>query len=223
MSIHTKRSALVPIACHPEHFKNRINKQAEADSIIIFGSDHAQNDKALRDARLSQILTAKVAATIVSYISGTVPNYSYNPNGICGATASAMYVRYYDIYRNNNYVPVGLETSTGVLLTIHLSTYIPASATVLQVVNGLYSYLLSQGVSSGFFAETATTMNIGSCIANNEPYIMLITNHPTYGNHYVTGYGYSFNSYANYAIVNNGWGSTGIYINLVYANTIVHQ
>jgi hypothetical protein len=206
-----------------QEVKNGMNRQAAANGMIIFGSDHKSSDKALRDARLSQVMSAKAVPLIVGYITGTVPNYSYNPNGICAATASAMYARYYDIYRDNNYVPVGLETAAGVLLTITLATYIPVNAIPFQVVNGLSSYLTSQGVSSGIYAETATSMNISACIANNEPFVMLINNHPTYGNHYVTGYGYSFNSSANYAIVNNGWGSTGVYINLNYANTIVHQ
>lgn len=45
-----------------------------------------------------------------------------------------------------------------------------------------------------------------------------IKGHPTYNNHWVTGYGYS----DNFAIVNNGWGSNGIYINLSYGTSLVY-
>jgi hypothetical protein len=47
-------------------------------------------------------------------ISGSVPDYSYNPDGICGSTSAGMLLRWYDIYVNGRYVPLWLESSDGV-------------------------------------------------------------------------------------------------------------
>ena len=48
--------------------------------------------------------------------------------------------------------------------------------------------------------------------------LMIPLYHPTYKNHWVTGYGYS----DNFAVVNDGWGRNGIYINLSYGACLVY-
>ena len=215
-----------------QEIKIEINNKVKSGSLTIFGSDKSQNDIAKRSdqlstaktiIKLSSAINTTTRAADYRTISGTVPNYSYNTNNICAATASAMYLRYCDIYVNGKYVPSSLETTDGVALIMYLTNYIPGGAIPYQVLNGLWSFLSLQGVSNSIAAYTASTTSISSSVGSNKPYIMLINGAPTYGNHYVTGYGYNFDyNNSNFAIVNDGWGSKGIQINIYYAHTVIY-
>ena len=158
--------------------------------------------------------------------SGTVPSYSYNPDGRCGAVAAAMMVRWYDIYRNGRYVPSSLESSDGVSLINHLwnkmknSSYTGAYSGT--VYTEMMNYLGSQGVNhSGGLDGYTNEYVIGRVDSYGTPYILNLFNHPTYSNHFVTGYGYCSNSTGFYTIVNDGWGNRGIEVNSNYATTII--
>lgn len=164
--------------------------------------------------------------TFTIKIPAAVPNYSYNPNGICGSTAAAMFLRYYDIYVNGSYVPLSLQSLDGILLINHLIPYIDGSnpgSLPGQVVSGLTTYLTMQGVNSTVRLEISNPSWIFSCVSNNKPYILGLYNHPTYNNHWVTGYGYSNTGTSYFAIVNDGHGNSEIYINTNYTDFIIYQ
>lgn len=158
-------------------------------------------------------------------IKGTVPNYSYNPNGICGSTASAMMLRWYNNNVNGKYVPSNLETSDGVALIKHLKSYIDGStpgSSAGDVFTGIQSYCKKQGVShAGGFDRITADYIIGRVDSYKRPYIMGLYNHPTYKDHWVTGYGYRISGGTVYAIVNDGHGKTGVSLNLTNADYIV--
>lgn len=174
-------------------------------------------------------VSGKLQSTAISpmttyyyFITGDLPNYSYNPDGRCGVTASAMWLRYYDIYKNSNYVPTSLESSDGVKLINYLYPYIQNAGGSYPggVTYGLDDYLSEQGISAGLSMDNANIGIIAGYVSGNKPYILFI-NTSKYGYHVVTGYGYSTGSGTDYAVVNDGWGSTGIYINLANASEVI--
>ncbi len=167
-----------------------------------------------------------LSSTFTLKISGTVPNYSYNPDGICGSTAAAMLVRWYDIYVNGSYVPLSLQSSDGVILIQYLVPLIDGSkpgSLPGELLSGLTTYLSQQGVNSTVNLELSDVSWIFSCVSNNKPYIIGLSNHPQYNNHWVTGYGYSNSGTSYFAIVNDGHGSREIYINTNYTDFILFQ
>lgn len=205
------------------------------DSIIDLKSHEAMgNEKQLKTQLKRTMLygtenitaatnTKSATRATQDQIYGTVPNYSYNPTGICGSTASAMLTRYYDIYVDGRFVPSYLESSDGVALTKHLVPYIDGStpgSTATELRNGLNNYLSDQGVSKRVSTYYSSLINtIKSSVSSDNPYILGLYNHPKYGNHWVTGYGY-YDSSDDYALVNDGWGSVNVWIHLYYADVV---
>lgn len=180
-----------------------------------------------------------LASSSVEYgLPYSLPNYSYNPNGICGATASAMFARYFNDHINGGYVPYSLETYDGEALTKELVKYIigpdyvdPSKSapgqTAYQVSTGFKSYLTSQNVSdSMYYKNSIDYSRVRERIGNGRPFMYLMNNHPKYGNHWVTASGYVENSGTfiatlAYIRVNDGWGSTNIYIDNSYGVAMV--
>lgn len=161
------------------------------------------------------------ALTTISHVPRA---YSYNPNGICGATAAAIFLMYYDDYVNESYVPTSYESSgTGKTTVNYISPYInngnPGS-TYNDMINGINKYLKARG-----FGQTATKLiktSVQTPITSNRPVIVGLTGHPTYGEHWVVGYGYSRYVEGTETIymivVSDGWGNTGKYINRNYSD-----
>lgn len=161
----------------------------------------------------------------INYISGQVPNYQYSPNGICGSTAAAMLLRWYDIYQNQKYAPSSLESGDGVALIKHLVGYIdedvPGSMPG-EVFTGIMDYCSSQGISHpGGYDVYTDAYVIGRVDSYGTPFLIALYSHPKYHRHWVTGYGYNYSDGTCYIIVNDGWGSTNISINPIYASQIV--
>ncbi len=183
-----------------------------------------------RESKSKQIILAdkfvRHTSNAYSTISGVLPSYSYNPDGRCGAVAAAVLVRWYDIYRNSRYVPSSLESSDGVTLINHLWNRMKNSSHTGSYPGTVYTemmnYIGSQGIShSGGLDGYTNEYVIGRVDSYGTPYILNLLNHPSYSNHFVTGYGYRSNSTGFYAIVNDGWGNRGIEINSNYATTII--
>lgn len=152
-------------------------------------------------------------------LSHTLPNYKYNPSGICGSTAAAMMLRYMDLYFNSNFVPTNLQSSDGVALIKNLETYIhhgTTGSTAPQLAIGISKYLSRKVNYSATYDPVEGHILYGQ-IADGKPYIIGVYNHPDYGWHWMTGYGYS----NGWAIVNDGWGSTGVHVNPNYMNYVV--
>ncbi|MCD2491386.1 hypothetical protein LQE92_01930 [Lacrimispora sp. NSJ-141] len=138
-----------------------------------------------------------------------------------------MWLKGYDNCVNGSYVPNSLSTSNGVALCQHMIQYIDnnwyGGSNPVDVAGGIYKYLKTQGVNHFPTVESSSFALVFSCVSSfNKPYILLIQNHGKYGNHWVTGYGYNDTGSYSYAVVNDGWGSSGIQINLSYESQIIH-
>lgn len=121
------------------------------------------------------------------YIPGysLMPNYSYNPNGICGSTAAAMLLMYHDKYSNNYYVPSYLESSNGISLIEHLVPFIDGTvpgSTMADALNGLNGYLNDQA----FLGTANSTSNY---ILSKGAAMIDLTDKSSYGQHWVVAYG----------------------------------
>lgn len=167
----------------------------------------------------------RAASSTEYYISGKVPSYGYNVGGICGANAASMWLKWYDNNVNGNYVPASLTSTSGQTLIKHMASYIPAgSGTGGKIAGGIYSYLKTQGINHFPLSEYANEETVTSAVSGQRrPYSLGLVGHPTYGNHWVTGYGYSQLGVGTiYAIVNDGHGGTGVHIVMSYTDYIVH-
>lgn len=153
-----------------------------------------------------------------SVITGTVPSYNYNKNNNCGSTAAAMWLMWYDKYISDDYVPTPFESQTNLIDSI--MPYIEAGkgSYPRHEQDGLYNWLKYVGKNVEINLTYANLGSIMGRVSNNQPYILGITGHPNYKEHWATGYGY----YSNYAIVNDGWGSSGIYIDMKYTDFIIY-
>lgn len=182
------------------------------------------DDKLIQNKNKVQTRTVS-AQDAQSCISGVVPNFWYNPNGICGSTAAAMMLRWYDIYVDGDYVPSDLVDNDGVTLIKHLVPYIDGDipgSDQLDMYNGIMNYCNDQGVSHSVSLDYATAINVvGRVDTYQRPFVLKLNGAPTYGNHWVTGYGYNISNGETYVIVNDGWGDRDISINLINCDYMV--
>ena len=131
-----------------------------------------------------------------------------------------MMLRYLDTYFLGDYVPSSLETSDGIALIQHLVPYLnDPGSTPSDVINGLEDYLDDRNINDDVVFDYAGIGIIMNVVLDSHPYVLGVHNHPTYDEHWVTGYGYYS---TNYAIVNDGWGSTNVYINLSYTDYMIY-
>jgi hypothetical protein len=183
-----------------------------------------------KEDNLSAVRSVKAKAKKPTLLKGTVPNYEsehyeINRKGICGSVASAMLLRYYDLYVNDNYVPYSLESASGEGLVNFLIPYIQGEGEGSMpgdVQAGLESYVRDRGITQYFTIETAVMGLIMNSVASEKPYILGLWNHPKYKSHWVTGYGYYQDSSSAFAVVNDGWGNRNTQINMSYADYIIY-
>lgn len=181
--------------------------------------------------------------TVTEYRINTpyqVPNYYYNPNGICCSTASAMMLRHFQLNYINDLIPENLRTSDGVALIKTLVPYIQldgaasldpshtsAGSYPQKDISGLKEYIstydnkdlanINMGCADRSSQVNALMMS-GISVRNNNSFVVSIGYPSKYGDHEVTGYGYVYDESKKdeggitYEIVNDGWGSTDIHI-----------
>lgn len=160
-------------------------------------------------------------------IRGTVPNYSYNPTGICGSTAAAMWLMYMDENYNDNYVAQNLESANGVSLILAIESYIDGyspGSTGEALQNGLQQYLYDRSITLTIRRSGYSSTIVKNQVSSNKPFMVAVSGHPTYANHWVTAYGYYIERSPNiaYLIVNDGHGGRGMYINPSYIDYLVY-
>ena len=185
------------------------------------------NDAAIQELPLVSGVIPLAQTNYSVTISGVVRNYSYNPVGICGSTAAAMWLMYMDEYYNDNYVAQALETADGITLILTIAPYIDGAvpgSTGETLQNGLQQYLYDRGITLTVRQSGWSSSVVKSQISDNKPIMVAVSNHPTYGNHWVTAYGYYVERSPNiaYLIVNDGHGGQGIYINPSYVDYLVY-
>ncbi len=167
-----------------------------------------------------------------------IPNYSYNPDGICGSTAAAMLLMYHDKYTNNYYVPSSLESSNGISFIEHLVPYIDGAvpgSTISDAVNGLNSYLNDQGFVSTAYFRSSYSLNKGVAMLG-------LTGGSKYREHWGVAYGIreyyginpssasimnsdtQLNETATYTtvIMVDGWGSKKVFIDMQYIDCALY-
>lgn len=205
-------------------------------STQIIDQDRLQNEaEAFSNVQTSQAVTAQsqfnnaldYESSGSCYLSGTPRTYSYNPNGICGSTASAIFLMYYHDYKDSFVVPSWYVTSDGVSLINLLVPHIEGDQNCSfpdDVINGLGWYLRWRGISSSYSVCSSffDCSDYKSVIASGRPAIVNLMGAPTYGNHWVVGYGYYYYGPTNYYVVDDGWGNNDISINFAYVGYSIY-
>ncbi|KHD36212.1 hypothetical protein NL50_10605 [Clostridium acetobutylicum] len=186
--------------------------------------------------------------TLISHRVNTlyeVPNYSYNPNGICGSTAAAMMLRHFQLNYMNDSIPSNLITSDGITLIKSLVPYIQLDGAAAldpnhnslgsnmdSTVSGLNQYisLYDSKDSSHIKISDVTNDQIEALAFSNDlvdlnySFVLAIYDPSKYGNHAVTGYGYiQDGNTVPYEIVNDGWGSTDVHISSSVVSGITYM
>lgn len=165
-------------------------------------------------------------------IPGELRKYSYNPNGICGSTAAAIFLMYYRDYPDSWMVPSWHDTEDGIslikLLEPNIDGSVPGSTTE-DMVYGLNWYFRWRGISSSYQAlvtHSAPFSSYRPIIDSDRPVIVDLNAHPTYGEHWVVGYGYTIEPHLGntyyYIVANDGWGSNGVEISMKFVGDIVY-
>ncbi len=213
------------------------DKKISKDVFTQANAYYSSISKSMTDEKKNSSHNGGKGVKLYYSLAHDLRNYSYNPNGICGATASAIALMYYRDYIDSSVVAPSHATSTGQELirflapNMHGSLENPQPATPANVVSGCNSYFSWRGISNNYYAmwvsitNTATSFDyMKNIISSNRPIILLLKNHPTYGNHYITVYemftdvgiadGY-------YVIARNGWGGNTT-LRLSYAVSYIY-
>lgn len=177
--------------------------------------------------------SVQAASSLSIYIRGSLrTGWNYNPDGRCGATAAAINLAYFADYIDSWVVPSWHMTSTGQSLTELLTPWIhptdssgnaTGGAYAEDVVAGFNTYFRWRGISDRYTAFLGSmTLNntlLNYVVDGGIPVVILISNHPTYADHFVVSHGVVTNSNissVSQVIVNDGWGSNNVRINISY-------
>jgi hypothetical protein len=212
----------------PTEVNDEIDKTINEQKEIYGTEEYIKNEKATTENK-SLIKNASPAigddfeteANNTKKIKGTMPNYSYNPNGICGTTAAAMMLQYLDNNISDKYVPKNLEGDE-IKFIKKLEEYIHAKTLAHDVLSGMCNFEDKYGVKNmQASVEKSNLGNVVGCVNDGMPFELSLRKDPKYGYHWVTAYGYKYNSKSEYAIVNDGHGSTGVNVNLKYSDVFI--
>lgn len=219
-------------------FSNIINdKEVSQGTFYLLNKQYDEKSQGTKTKVITSNSIQPQGVKIYYTLPGNMRNYSYNPNGICGATASAMALMYYKDNVDSSLVRPWHDTSTGEELIrliapqMHGSLDNPVGATVADVVSGCNFYFRWRGVSNNYSALSSFVSNkstafsdMKNIIQSNRPIVLLINSHPTYGDHYITVYevfqDVGFVD-AYYVTARNGWGGTAI-VSLNYATGYIY-
>lgn len=82
-------------------------------------------------------------------LSSSTKKYDYNPDGRCGAVASAILLRYYNDHFNEAYVASKYETANGKKLINRLTNkFLGTGTTYSELQSGINEYLSNRGISN---------------------------------------------------------------------------
>ena len=213
------------------NFKKRINQ-----IISKYSQASERNNMSSYSASNLTLITDSDMSSEYRIVNG-LRTFDYNPDGRCGSAAAAILLAYYDDEVDDAIVDdVYLSDSTGEAFTnylyYHIEGLIPSSFAE-DVRNGLNWYLEEVEYDDIYYAtvvSNATFSEFYNLIFDDSPVIIDLDDHPTYGEHWVVGYGTDMRMYSDsfisgiisFAIVNDGWGSNEIMINWDYVCDIVY-
>lgn len=171
--------------------------------------------------------------TTTNYINRNFKLYRKNTDGRCGSVAAAILLAYYNDYGYSGLVPSAYYNNE-LTFTNYLKPHIEdvdgnAGATVSELKSGLNWYINNKGFSSSLTAYSRILglfISYKNRIDNLTPVCISVSSEPTYGDHWVVGYGYRYESLLSFnnkfATVNDGWGHMGREINWDYVNYLVY-
>ena len=162
----------------------------------------------------SNVSATAAATTEYRELSYDLRTLSYNPDGICGATATAIAMMFYNDAVDGSYVAAANEptSANGMNTVIFFRSYVvpgyplTVGSTEKDITNGINSYLSSIGKSrrASYYTSFATVKNN---IRENDPVIMGTT---YYKQHWVVCHAYMITPSDTYVYVNNGYGQNNI-------------
>ncbi|MFU0826385.1 MAG: hypothetical protein ACFWTJ_02450 [Lachnoclostridium sp.] len=195
--------------------------KTELDTTNVYGSDDIVVDvDMVKSAGSDSNELFRASSSQTFSLKHTLPNYSYNNRGICGANAAAMYLRYLDLYHDSNIIPNNLYSEK--LLIDYLETYIPSGAYSGQVYFGIMEYYSDQGITRDIFCSTMNSGDVVRCLTSDTPYIAGFIPSSSLGAHWATGYSYKeYSSGTQYLIINDGHGRTGVYMDITQSDFII--
>ena len=205
-----------------------VSKEALSNTITTYKEDteNAQQKLSKDIGETNGIVSTRAGSSYS--IPGTTRKYKYNPDGICGSTAAAILLMYYDDYIDSNMVTSQYTTTDGIKLIQYLRPYIDGSqpgSTTSDVVVGLYIYLDSRGLSQQYSSSSVVGFTYAQytyVIRQDKPAIVGLANHPNLGNHWVVGHGYTIRGSAKYLEINDGHGAIGVVINMDYVDDLIY-
>lgn len=194
--------------------------------------------------------TASEPTLYGSMIGGRIPNIKYNPNGICGSSASANFLAFFSWNIDSRFVPQQYQasinsTDNGVQLVKSIVPYVELDgaaaldpnnkgwSNAISLRDGLTKYLVNQvgyiGPTYLLDGRTDPAHSIG-VIKRGVPFIVRLHPMPDssnpYNNHWVLGVGYvymeSSPSMPLYYRVVNGWGQNNACVNFGWTDYLFH-
>lgn len=168
-------------------------------------------------------------ATYQDYINDSMSPYS-NYSNACGVIAATnLMILKYNINDKTNLLKTDWVTTFNRLRTImgHTSQNLYTS----NVTSSIQSYFRERGYSSATasYIEYPTVSQMTSPLSNDNPQIVLVNGHYTYGDHFMLTLGYETYRYNNgssttYFRVADGWSSNNryIYYNSSYMRSVIN-
>ncbi len=174
-----------------------------------------------KDKKLSDLKTLDSMISIQNYgasLDHTLKTWIATTTYDCGPTAAAITLDYFDDYHNNAFIPSQYESQSA-LFPFLTPDYIPNSAILPQMEQGLYDILFDHDLTSSYDTERKSYVDynkIMSLVNSNKPSIVGLSNHPTYGKHWVVVHGYYVQTTPwvtphYYVSLNDGWGNNNAY------------
>lgn len=214
-----------PLTYYKALFKERYNESA--DMVVDLKSNEVINISEIPSvvrndsSHVTQTLenfNLKTRASGDVKLPHATKAYDYSPKNGCGATASGILLEYYDTYVSDRYIASSLESSDGHLIIDAIynrmsspsdgSTYAELSAALNIYLKQYYKPHSVNTVTYGWDSVIKSNIN------KDRPCILGLTSHPKYHEHWVVVTGYNTGVY----IVNDGWGSVGIRVNVSYTD-----
>lgn len=172
-----------------------------------------------------------------TYINGSLRKYSYNPNGICASTATAILLMYYRDYKDSWMVPSWHVTDTGEslikLLVPQINGDPPQAATIVDIKLGLEWYFRWRGISDEYQALLRVNDNsesnyswMHSMMLSSRPVIVAFREGPM-EKHGVVAHGvqvraFGNGSYSYHLFVGDGWGHNDVLVSMNYAHEFAY-
>lgn len=174
--------------------------------------------------------------------------FSYNTDGTCGSTASAIMMYYYYDHIGKSYITnnlyIGTTDKKQKAFVNHFKTLLGDNGSgtgFSEVKSGINAYLSEVGKSKDCTYITDANVlssvisKIKSCINSKKPCIIDLDAEPTYDEHWVVGVGYASyygiiygrnRGYVHFVKVNNGWYSNSaksiVYVNYKYVGGLLY-